>query len=420
MRFLQQKFQPRNSLDLNAIVTHAYTSNPFYRQKLSVPGVSIAEIHRTEDLKKLPFTTREELAKDPWILLSVPRETVVQAHMSTGTSGRSSHYMFYDSTDLYRRGLLPLVSGSSSTKMLRIEMGDLVFNALPYEVSLTGMAVHRAVQDGTGACVVPLGKGGFYADPEKAVRIMLALEGDHLFTTPSYAVHLAETADRAGPDVRERIGLRSVWLIGELCSQALRKRIEELWGCPVFLYYGSMESGAMGIECSMHDGYHPASNVACIEIIALDDSTKEAPSGTLGEIVVTPLWRYASPLVRYRTGDLGRWDTTPCRCGLATPRLHVQGRVDDMVVVGDKKLHVLDIEDLLLRLPDVSSWFRIKAAGDELRVLLPEPGEGDRADARGTENAVREKVTNTFGVACTVERVPSPGYGGGKFLRVAR
>jgi phenylacetate-CoA ligase len=416
MRFLQEKFQPDTSA-LHRIVSHAYENNPFYRRKLGAAPVAVSQVHRASDLKALPFTSREELQADPWLLLAVPKQDVIQTHISTGTTGRRPTYIHYDWRDLYQRGLVPLVAGASTSKMLRIDAGEVVYNALPYEVSVTGMAVHRAVQDGIGACVVPVGKGGYYADPHKAIKVMRAVGTGHLFTTPSYAVHLGEVAREAGDDVPAQIGLRSIWLIGELCSQALRRRIEALWGCAAFLYYGSMESGAIGIECSMHDGYHVATNFACVESIALDDPREDAPAGELGEIVVTPLWRYASPLVRYKTGDLGRWDPTPCRCGIEGPRLHVHGRVEDMVCVGARKLHVLDIENLLLDLPEVSTWFRIKAVGEELHVLLPKPAGAPSSDVRAV---VRDHVARALGVPCVASFVPDPGYGGGKFLRVVR
>ncbi|MEN3295646.1 MAG: hypothetical protein V7642_4899, partial [Burkholderiales bacterium] len=171
MRFLQEKFRPTTSA-LTRVVSHAYQRNPFYREKISASGVALHQIRSVEDLPLLPFTTREELRSDPWKLLAVPRDSLVQAHRSTGTTGNNPVYILYDWEDLYTRGLMPLVAENERAKLLRVEQGEIVFNALPYEVSVTGLAIHRSVQDGIGACVVPLGKGGFYSEPAKSLKMM--------------------------------------------------------------------------------------------------------------------------------------------------------------------------------------------------------------------------------------------------------
>lgn len=411
MRFLHEKFRPTTSA-LNRVVTHAYQRNPFYREKISASGVALHQINDVEDLSLLPFTTREELQSDPWRLLAVPRDSLVQAHISTGTTGRSPVYIVYDWEDLYTRGLMPLVAEKEGPKLLRIEQGETVFNALPYEVSVTGMAIHRSVQDGVGACIVPLGKGGFYSEPAKTLKMMRQIQGDHLFTTPSYAVYLAELALRTDIDVKAEMGLRSIWLIGELCSPALRKRIEAYWGCPAYLYYGSMESGPIGVECALQDGYHVATNFSAVEVVPVDGQ----PEG-VGEVVVTPLWRYASPLIRYRTGDLARWVAEPCKCGLPGHRLHVLGRMEDIITVSGRSFHCMDVEQILLQIPEVSSWFRLKIEPDLMRVLLPSPAAGDEAALKRT---VLNAISKNLQIETVVEFVEQPHYSGGKFLRVIR
>lgn len=411
MRFLQEKFRPTTSA-LTRVVSHAYQRNPFYREKISASGVALHQIRSVEDLPLLPFTTREELRSDPWKLLAVPRDSLVQAHRSTGTTGNNPVYILYDWEDLYTRGLMPLVAENERAKLLRVEQGEIVFNALPYEVSVTGLAIHRSVQDGIGACVVPLGKGGFYSEPAKSLKMMKQIRGDHLFTTPSYAVYLAQLALRSDVDVKSEIGLRSVWLIGELCSSALRKRIESYWGCPAYLYYGSLESGPIGVECAQQDGYHVATNFSAVEIVPVEGQ----PEGT-GEVVVTPLWRYASPLIRYRTGDLARWATEPCKCGLSGRRLHVLGRMEDVITVSGRSFHCTDVEQILLQIPEVSTWFSLKIEPDLMRVLLPRPAAQDEtALMRAVLNALNENLQ----IEAVVEFIEQPEYSGGKFLRVVR
>lgn len=416
MSFLREKFFAPASR-LHQIVSHAYYWNPFYREKLSKAGVGPDQIHRAEEVSLLPFTDRKELEGDPWILLSVPKNQLVQAHLSTGTTGRPPLYILFDWEDLYVRGLMPLVAEAPSARLLGIEEGEIVFNALPYEVSVTGLAIHRALQDGIGACVVPVGKGGFYADPLKTLKLMRDLRGDHLFTTPSYAVHLAELAADSGIAIQGEIGLRSLWLIGELCSRALRRRIEDLWQCPAFLYYGSLECGPVGLECLMQDGYHVASSFVHVEIVPVEDIPRADSEHTVGEIVVTVLWRHASPLLRFRTGDLGRWDRSPCRCGIPGPRLHLLGRKEDLLELGETPRFVLELEEVLLGLPGVSPWYRLKPEARPLRVLLPELRQGDPGSLR---ELILDEIGRCLRVNCSVEFVKDLGYSGGKAVRVIR
>lgn len=411
MSFLREKLRPSAS-PLHQIVTHAYYRNPFYRTKLSSAGIGPDQIHRAEELGVLPFTAREELEADPWILLAVPKDQLVQVHLSTGTSGRHPLYIFFTWEDLHVRGLMPLVAEAPAARLLRIEEGEVVFNALPYEVSVTGLAIHRALQDGIGACVVPVGKGGFYADPEKTLKLMYALRGDHLFTTPSYALYLAELAAGAGIANPAEIGLRSLWLVGELCSQALRRRLEGLWQCPVFLYYGSLEAGPIGLECSMRDGFHVASNFVQVEIVPCTDVDPG-----VGEIVVTVLWRHAAPLLRFRTGDLGRWDPSSCLCGLPGPRLRILGRREDLIAAPERSRFALELDEVLLSLSGVSPWYRLQPEAGGLRVLLPAVPDGDR---ESVVESVQANLDRRFGLASAVEFRGDLGYSGGKLIRVIR
>ncbi|MBI4611516.1 MAG: phenylacetate--CoA ligase family protein [Candidatus Rokubacteria bacterium] len=414
MSFLLEKSLASASR-LHQVATHAYYRNPFYREKFMKAGVTPDQIHRPEDLSLLPFTDREELEGDPWILLSVPKDQLAQAHLSTGTSGRLPLYVFFNWEDLYVRGLMPLLSEAPAARLLGIAQGEIVFNALPYEVSVTGLAIHRALQDGIGACVVPVGKGGFYADPAKTLKLMRALGGDHLFTTPSYALHLAELAGGSGISIPGEIRLRSLWLIGEPCSRALRRRIEDLWGCPAFLYYGSLECGPVGLECSMRDGYHVASNFVHVEVVPGADVPDADADPPVGEVVVTVLWRQASPLLRFRTGDLGCWEPSACRCGIPGPRLRLRGRAEDVVAAVEPPRFALDIEEVLLALPGVSPWYRLKPEAGSVRVLLPGPPIEDRGSL---SESIRAELHRRFGLACSVEFVPDLGYSGGKLLRV--
>lgn len=403
MSYLTQQFGAP-APPLATAVARAYYHNRFYRAKLERAGIAPDAVLTAEELTRVPMTTRDELAGDPWALLAGDRSDVSQVHISTGTSERPPLYVFFSWDDLFRRGLMPLGAGVG----FGIKEGERVVNALPYEVSVTGLAIQRALQDGMGACVVAAGKGGAYADPGKTLRIMRAIEADHLFTTPSYALRLAEIAGDEPP-----VALRSIWLVGEPCVSGLRRLIERRWEAPAFLYYGSLECGPIGLECPRQDGYHVAANFVHVELAPIALPGRPDLADRLGEIVVTTLWRYASPLLRFRTEDVGVWDETPCACGVPGRRLRVLGRLADLMADVMPPRFVTEIEEVVLDVPGASPWFRL-CAGRRPRVMLPEPA------GRGVPEAVRDALARRLGVTVDVVVGPPTPPPGGKLRRLVR
>src|SRR5690606_25960759 len=132
------------------------------------------------------------------------------------------------------------------TRLADVGPGDICLNALPYEMSSAGLAFHKVFMEGCGATVIPAGKGGAYSSPEKTIRLMQDLAPTIAITTPSYAMTLAETAEKLGFDLGS-LPLRKMWLTGEGCSFAFRSRVEALWNTRANFYYGSLECGALGI-----------------------------------------------------------------------------------------------------------------------------------------------------------------------------
>ncbi len=225
-------------------LAHVAAHSPFYQRKFADAGVSAEDFQRLEDIRRFPFTTKDELRGDPWILLSVPKEDVCLAHTSTGTTGGDWSYILYSWDDMHVRDQAP-----APRALMPVKASDVVINALPYEMSSSGQSFQRSLQGGAGAMVLPVGKGGFYSDPYKTVKIMSDLDADVLITTPPYAMVLAEVARQSQSAPEREIRLRFMWLTGEGCSQAYRRRLEQLWNCPGMVFYGSMECGSIGIEC---------------------------------------------------------------------------------------------------------------------------------------------------------------------------
>jgi len=391
-----EKFQNEKIV---SIVRYAYQNNSFYRNKLDSAGIKPEDIKGINDLWKLPFTTKEELRGKPWILLAVPRRDISQIHISTGTTSGEPIYIPFTYEDLYRD-----IDPTYYDPFFIVEKGDIVFNALPYEMSSAGLSFHRVFQNGFGATVVPVGKGGFYSTPEKTVKLMKELGCDILITTPSYAVYLSEVAESLGINVGTDLKLKKLWLTGEGSSNSLRKRIENMWQCPALMFYGSLEGGPIGIECIRREGLHIAVWHNYVEIVDRK-SGKILEPGEIGEIVITPLKaRKASPLLRYKTGDLGYIEDEPCSCGSSIPRIFLRGRIEDMLFINSKEISVYFIEEFLMRIPEVGNWYQIHHDGSKLKIKI-EP-------ARGFENsisaeAISSQIEYYTGIENDVEIVPT-------------
>ncbi|WP_437309481.1 phenylacetate--CoA ligase family protein [Sorangium sp. So ce388] len=349
---------------LRAILRRAYDRAPFYRAKLDQAGIAPDDIRGRSDLARLPFLTKDELRGQPFRLLACEKKDIALIQVSTGTTGGEDIYMAYTWNDYLLHDLAPRYS-----RLFPVGPGDICLNALPYEMSTAGLAFHKTFMDGYGATVIPAGKGGAYSTPLKTVKVMRDLRPNVVVTSPSWAIMLAEEAARSSLDLTS-LRLKKMWLTGEGCSPAFRRRVEELWGTTANFFYGSLECGALGIECDRHDGYHVPLAHVLMEIVDPESGRSLGP-GETGEIVVTGLLRYDSPILRFRTGDLGSLEAAPCACGVAMPRFRMKGRVHDQIRFRGKVLSPIYLEEHLLRMPEVGNWFQfVMPASDQARIKV--------------------------------------------------
>jgi len=394
-------------------LAHVAAHSPFYQRKFASAGVAAGDFQQLEDLDRFPFTHKDELRGDPWILLAVPKDEVCLAHTSTGTTGGDWSYILYTWDDMHARDQAP-----ATRALMPVRRGDVVINALPYEMSSSGQSFQRSLQGGAGALVLPVGKGGFYSDPYKTVKIMADLKADVLITTPPYAMVLAEAAAQAGHQPGEGIRLRFMWLTGEGCSPAYRRRLEKLWNCQGLIFYGSMECGSIGIECPEQSGSHVCQGHVYLEIV--DPKTGEPlPAGETGEVVCTVLQRRASPLIRFRTQDLAMIEPRPCNCGMTLPKLHIRGRIVDQIAeqggqIGAGPVSPYMIEDVLYAHDAVGGNYQIYTAADGLLIEAElTPG----TDGQSAKDAIISTLA-LRGVAADLNLVDHIPRTGGKTRRI--
>ena len=392
---------------------------PFYDAALSRAGATPAGIRGLDDLRRIPFTTKEDLrAHYPLGLLAVPRAEVARIHGSSGTTGKPT-FVAYTHGDLERwSGLCArfLVAGG-------LRPDHLVHVAFGYGLFTGGFGLHQGIER-VGAGIVPVAGG----NTPRQVMLLRDLRPDVLVCTPSYALHIAEVARQDGGDPRA-LGLSFGHFGGEPWTEEMRVEIERELGIRAFNNYGLSEVIGPGVsgECAARTGMHVAEDHFLVECV--DPWTLEpVADGEVGELVFTSLTKEAMPILRYRTRDLAALDRSPCPCGRTGARMsRVVGRSDDMFIVRGVNVFPSQIEEALLRVEGVAPHYVIEIARpgtlDEA-VVRVEIRPGDFSDEMRQMVALRDRIDHEIhsitGIRMTVELVaPSAlGRSEGKARRV--
>jgi phenylacetate-CoA ligase len=343
---------------LRAILKHVAESSPFYQKKFEEANVGIEKIGSLEDLKLLPFTYKEELRDAyPLGLKAVSENEVIRIHSSSGTTGKPV-IIPYTRKDVDIWALMMMrcymMAGLSSQDRIQITPG--------YGLWTAGIGFQLGAER-LGAMAIPTGPG----NTEKQLEMLIDLKSTALASTSSYALLLAEEIQKRG--LKDQIHLR-VGIIGsERWSEKMRCRIETELCIETFDIYGLTEIYGPGIalDCSFHEGMHYWSDHLLFEII--DPITGEQlPDGTLGELAITTLTKEGAPLIRYRTRDLTRIIPGLCKCGCPFPRIdRILGRSDDRIKFKGVNIYPGQIEDVIHKVPGVSSEYQILLARSEGR-----------------------------------------------------
>lgn len=395
---------------LKELLEFVYDNNEYYRNKLIDAKFSRECAFSKRVFENLGFISKSELRKNKDLILSVPKKKISQVHTSTGTSGGENIYIMYTLFDLFGGELIPRFG-----EIFNPNEDDVFAIGLPYEMSSSAHSFHRALQITNKASVIPIGKGGAYSEPKKAIKLMKELGCTVLMTSPSYAVELYKAAEELDLDVKDEIPIRQIWLTGEGCSNAFRERIEKRWGAVARYYYGSLECGVIGIECEAKSGYHIAASHVYLEVI--NPNTGEVlKDGEVGELVVTTLLREGMPLIRYRTEDLAYFDSKECKCGSTLKKLFLVGRVSDQIIIDNKQYSPFYIEEFLMRINEITDNYKFNIYNNELEIIVELDKEVEYYN--GIEEEISKKVECGCGVRNTVKVVDKIEYSGKKAKRV--
>lgn len=337
---------------LIAQVEWTYERVAWYRDRMDEMGVKPSDIKCLEDVRKLPFTDKRALRKTfPYGMFAVPLDEVVELHSSSGTTGKPIvvGYNHHD-MDVWNDCIMRLVQMAGVVPTDRVQM------AFGYGMFTGGFGLHYGLQR-LGCMMIPAGSG----NTERQIQMIQDYGTTVLVATPSYAMHICEVGEKMGYDW-ETSTLRVGLFGGEPCPPGLKAEIESRMHIVCTDNYGLTEVMGPGVsgEClAERDMQHIAEDHFLWEVV--DPETGEpVADGEMGELVLTPLDKQAIPVLRYRTHDLTRVVTEPCRCGRTSARMQkVRSRCDDMLIIRGTNVFPSQVEDVLSGIDGVTPHYRI-------------------------------------------------------------
>lgn len=385
---------------LKETVRYVYGNSPFYRARMQGAGLEPGDIKCLDDLKKLPFTDKEDLQRNyPLGMMTAPEEKVVRIHASSGTKGKKT-IACYTRRDIedWAEMMARCYRFAGLTLLDRIQITP------GYGLWTAGVGFQLGVER-LGAMAVPVGP----TTTDTQLELMIDMGVTAVCSTSSYALLLGEEVEKQG--LRDKLKLRVGVVGSERWSERMRKKIEDLLGVETFDIIGMTElyGPGVGIDCRHHQGVHYWSDYFIFEVV--DPATGEpVPPGQEGELVATTICREAAPLLRYRTRDLTRAIEDPCPCGSPYFRVdRIFGRTDDMIKVKGVNIFPGQIDEVLNGFRELASEYQIvisKAEGRDRMLLRVERITGpDDLDPAGLGGQVRERVKKIIGVSPEVEVV---------------
>ncbi len=379
---------------------HAYDHVPHYRQKFDALGVHPDDLRSLSDLARFPLSTKADLRDNyPFGLLAVPRDQVVRVHASSGTTGKPT-VVGYTQTDIDNWAHLV----ARSIRAAGGRRGDMVHVAYGYGLFTGGLGAHYGAER-LGCTVVPMSGG----QTEKQVQLILDFKPDIIMVTPSYSLVIAEEFERLGV-AAEDISLKVGIFGAEPWGEGMRGEIERKLGLDAVDIYGLSEVMGPGVACECieskdgpviwEDHFYP-------EII--DPQTGEpVPDGEEGELVFTSLTKQALPIIRYRTRDLTRLLAPTSRSFRRMSR--IVGRSDDMLIVRGVNVFPTQIEEQILREPELSGNYQIVLTREghldnvQVRCELQPSASGIGAEKRtAVARSVAHHIKTLVGVSTDVQ-----------------
>lgn len=380
-------------------VIDVYEHIPFYKKSFDEAGFDPYSVKSLDDVARIPFVQKQDLRDAyPYGMLAVPLKDVREIHMSSGTTGIAT-VGAYTEHDIK-------IWGECFSRAIDYAHGDendVMQICYGYGLFTGGLGAHYG-SISAGCATIPISAG----NTERQIRILREMGPTILACTPSYAMHIADTAIEMGLDPARDFNLRAGIHGAEPFSDNFRRDLERKLGYRVLDIYGLTETMGPGvaIECWEQQGLHIAEDHFYPEIIN-PETGEVLPDGEWGELVITTLDREASPVVRYRTRDITRIIPGECPCGRTHRRIdRIHGRTDDMLIIRGVNVFPSQIEDVMKTFPEMSSWYQIEVDTDhrslDIVTLKAEPNPNVDLDSIADIDRLQKRISAALKAALSV------------------
>ena len=382
-------------------VKHVYDNVELYRKRMDEAGVKPEDIKSVDDLKKLPFTYKQDLRDAyPYGLFAVPMSEVLRLHASSGTTGKQIvvGYTKHDLEvwdDIAARQLYAV--GADENDFIHVSYGYGLFTG--------GFGLHGGAGR-IGATAIPVSSG----NTDRQITILQDFGSTVLCCTPSYAMYIAEQIKAKGIDPKT-LPLKAGIFGAEPWTEEMRRQIEEMLDIKAYDVYGLTEimGPCVSYECSEQKGMHVNEDHFIIETIN-PETGEVLPQGEQGELVFTCITKECCPFIRYRTRDIGIINTEPCECGRTFVRMSKpMGRSDDMMIIRGVNVFPSQIETVLLRqgyLPNYKIIVDRVNNTDTLEVEMTEDMFSDTVTkVKEYEKALESELRSLLGIGADVKLV---------------
>ena len=326
--------------------------SPFYKELYAELGITPDTIQSLDDIKKLPFTTKQNMRDNyPFGFLACDQKEVIRLHSSSGTTGNPTVicHTKHD-IDTWANRV------ARSFYMVGLRNSDVIQNSSGYGMFTGGLGMQAGIER-LGAMSSPAAAGNSL----RQIKFIMDFGTTAIHAIPSYALRLADVFEEVGIDPKTQTHLTTFLIGAEPHTEETRRKIEERFGVKAYNSFGMTEMSGPGVafECQEQNGMHIWEDSYLVEIVD-PDTLEPVPDGEIGELVLTTLDREAMPLIRYRTRDLTRFLVEECPCGRTHRRLdRMKGRSDDMFIVKGVNIFPMQIEKILMQFPELGTNYLI-------------------------------------------------------------
>lgn len=402
----REKLERAEFASFKNLFAFAKANSKLYAEKLQ--GIEPGDIKTFDDVKKVPFTYKEELRRwqenvEPFPyggLLGIPIEQVCTFRQTSGTTGKPVYV-----PESYESWQWRIEAWCHFLYMAGFRARNRVFLPFGYNVYVAFWECHYAAEK-IGCEVIP----GGALDTRGRVSKIVEMKANAMGGTPTYMLNIANEAVAMGIDPKT-LGIERILGAGEPLTPATRKRIEDTYNCKMYDHIGSTETCGYAGMCEEQNGLHIVEPFYLLEMLDRETLSREVEVGEQGVIVVTPLGRRSFPVLRFNTNDVAIKGPSECGCGRTSKKLmEIVGRVDDITKIRGVLFSPKTVEQLIRsEFPEIIEYEIQVTRADIMDSILIriEVDPGIKADeAKAIAKRLREKHKIATNLSCEVNVEP--------------